>query len=255
MGRVEVVGSILLIHGSAPFNVDGRVPDPRAGKYADMTFFKDIAAELEALGWKVFRYAKPGVNQDSIDFLKYRETDLEVLGTQMLDLWQSMPKSGPRVVFAWSEGSLHIHQLPLHETDGVFILGGIATNIRDVILWQAKDKNKMLKELDEIRSLPRTHMIGLDRPAGRLVDEFDLQDNWSFFLPYPELPLLIAHGMDDAEVPFEQSVIWAKKLPHHAIERLEGSQRNHAYGKGSGHGAKILVQEAGEWLKRIASKA
>jgi len=33
-------GTILLIHGSAPFNKEGRVPDRRDGKYSKMYFWE-----------------------------------------------------------------------------------------------------------------------------------------------------------------------------------------------------------------------
>ena len=165
-------GSILLIHGSAPFNEDGLVPDVRAGKYAKTQFYKNLALELEKQGWSVVRYSKPGVFHDHIDFQIYKTTDVRVLGQQLQDVWNHLPKYSPRLVFAWSEGSLHVSTLPMHEIDGVILVGAISTNIRDVILNQAGDhRTEVENQLKQIRRAPRDEMLGLDRPAGRLVDE------------------------------------------------------------------------------------
>ena len=65
---------------------------------------------------------------------------------QLKDVWSKLPKNQPKIIFAWSEGTLHASQLPLEQAKAVVLLGAISTNIRDVILAQAKTP----QETDEI---------------------------------------------------------------------------------------------------------
>jgi hypothetical protein len=73
---INSVGSILLIHGSAPFNEDGNVPDSRAGRYQKTDFYLKLARSLETNGWNVVRYSKPGVSMEAVDFNEYSKTDI-----------------------------------------------------------------------------------------------------------------------------------------------------------------------------------
>ncbi len=245
-------GSILLIHGSAPFNEDGNVPDKRAGRYEKTNFYKDLADELTVKGFKVFRYSKLGVSSSSINFDEYKKTDLQQISSQLNSIWNSMPKDQPRFVFAWSEGSLHIHLLPMQEINGVIILGGVATNIKDVILSQAKteeDKKIIESELMSFKSMPRYSMIGIDRPVGRLVDEFLMNDNWTYFKTIPNTPILILHSKVDQEVPFDQADTWKRKLPNNMITLNIYNNKNHSLGDGGEHGAGLIAKSINSWLK------
>lgn len=248
--KKKTVGSILLIQGSAPFDCDGNVPDKRAGRYQKTNFYLNLASSLEAMGWKVFRYSKPGVTQAGIDFNEYKKTDLSVLGKQLNNIWGTMPKDQPRIVFAWSEGSLHVHLLPMREIDGVVLLGGISTNIRDVVLSQAKnaqDRKNTENELSQVPTMAREEMLGLDRPAGRLIDEFNMKDNWIYFSDFPLTRMLVLHGDADQEVSVAQAYEWKKHLPKNNIEIEIGSGLNHSFGAGDVHGAAKIVELISSW--------
>ncbi|MCB0361911.1 MAG: hypothetical protein KDD35_04285 [Bdellovibrionales bacterium] len=228
LGLLRIKGSILMVHGSAPFNSEGRVPDERAGQYASSTFFKDIRENLESRGWKIVTYSKPGVFEHHVDYNVYKTTDLKVLGDQIRKEWKNLPSGRPRLVLAWSEGTLHVSQLPLAELDGVVLIGGISTNIREVILWQAGDeREKMEADLQEILKYPRDEMLGIDRPVGRLIDELKLPDNWKAFSSFEKLPMLILHGGSDTEVPVTQAKQWKKKLSSHQIDVQIFQEKNH----------------------------
>ncbi|MCM2280545.1 MAG: alpha/beta hydrolase [Bdellovibrionaceae bacterium] len=251
----QTKGSILLIHGSAPFNRDGRVPDTRAGRYATTAFFEDIRKELESRGWHVVTYSKPGVFEDRVDYNTYKTTDLKVLGGQIRQVWKTLPESYPKLVFAWSEGSLHVSQLPLGELGGVVIAGGIATGIRDVVLWQGRDqKTKVEAELRQIKKLPRDEMLGLDRPAGRLIDELEMAENWKAFSEFKNLPMLILHGTADTEVPVSQAQEWSKKLSHHPVSVRIVPGKNHMLGDGDLSGGSTVAQEIDAWWTGSARK-
>src|SRR3989344_5902151 len=94
-------GTILLIHGSAPFNLDGHVPIKGESIYSKISFYKDLALSLNALGWRVARYSKPGVNQNSVNFKEYKKTDLKLIMHQLKNIWNKLPKDQPKIIFAW----------------------------------------------------------------------------------------------------------------------------------------------------------
>jgi len=242
-------GTILLIHGSAPFNEDGNVPDARAGRYHQTNFYKFLSEELEKRSWKVVRYSKPGVYQDHIDFNIYKTTDIKVLGKQLCQVWDTLPKNTPRLVFAWSEGSLHVATLPMNQIDGVVLLGAISTNIYDVMLSQEDNQRDSVEnQLKQILHTPRDEMLGLDRPAGRLIDELKIHANWKTFGSLKKnVPMLVLHGELDREVPLSQAMLWKDKLPEKSITLIIGKGKNHILGDGEQNGAKFIANSIDEW--------
>ena len=240
-------GAVLLVHGSAPFNLDGRIPAPGVEtRYAKTDFYKDLAASLRAAGWNVLRYSKPGVHKDSIDQAAYAKTDLALLSRQLRNLWRFLPAEGPRVVFAWSEGTLHVHALPMSEVSGVILLGGIATNIGDVVRAQGGPPAEVLKA--ELVGKDRHEMLGLDRPVGRFLDELALEENWRLFLPLERLPFLVLHGSADAEVPSGQAAVWKPNLKKHPITVIEGPGLDHRFMPQTGYDVVPVAREITRWL-------
>lgn len=220
-------GTILLIHGSAPFNVDGVIPGAsRDLRYVSEPFFRDLSIRLRAKGWAVARYSKPGVSDTRINFNDYRRTSYRCLCQQLQQIWTNLP-NGKRIVFAWSEGTLHGRALPLSQMSGVILLGGIATNIGDVIAAQGGPDSSQMKQM--LMSRDPLDMLGMDRPVGRLLEELELEDNWKVFLPYPNLPLLILHGGKDEEVNVQQARTWREQLPNHKLTVRIGDTLDHRY--------------------------
>ena len=221
-------GSVLLVHGSAPFNENGRVPlQGEKVRYSKHDFYKDLSTALRAAGFSVLRYAKPGVGKDGVDRQAYARTDVLLLGRQLRNLWRFLPRERPRLVFAWSEGSLHVGALPLKEVAGVVLLGGISTNIGAVIKAQGGPTPEALMKM--MAGKERTAMLGQDRPVGRLLDELVMGDNHAVFAPLPRLPLLVLHGDADREVPVDQARRWKKALPKHRVTVVEGKGRDHRF--------------------------
>ena len=136
------IGHILLIHGSAPFNRDGQLPIKGKGIYSKIAFFKKIADELEKKGWRVVRYSKFGVYHDRVNFDEYKKTDLTQIMAQLRAIWSKVPKTGPRIVFGWSEGTLHATLLDKSQMDAIILLGGISTNIKDILREQLGREGK-----------------------------------------------------------------------------------------------------------------
>jgi len=240
-------GSVFLIHGSAPFNVDGRIPhDGVDSPYAREPFYRDLALNLVAAGWNVLRYAKPGVAPGRIDQAVYSTTDLNVISKQLVHLWHLLPTSIPRVVFAWSEGSLHVRALPVGEIDALILLGAVATNIGDVIESQGGPSRHDLAR--ELSTADRAEMLGLDRPVGRLVDELALAPNWTVFAGHPDLPILILHGSVDREVPCDQARVWRDKLRDHNITVTISQGFDHRFMPTGKYDNELLTETIIAWL-------
>ncbi len=240
-------GSVLLIHGSAPFNLDGRIPvDGLDSPYAREPFYHDLALHLVTAGWNVLRYAKPGVAPDRIDHAGYATTDLAVISKQLVHLWHLLPSSIPRVVFAWSEGTLHVRAIPVGEIDALVLLGAVATNIGDVIEAQGgPSRNDLARELS---TADRADMLGLDRPVGRLADELALAPNWTVFAGHPDLPILILHGSVDREVPCDQAKVWPDKLRDHNITVTIGQGFDHRFMPTGKYDIEPLTKTIVAWL-------
>ena len=94
----------------------------------------DLGREEMAAGDFSVKYFALG--DDEIDYSEYATTDFAVLAGQLRNLWRFLPAEGPRIVFAWSEGTLHVRALLIGEIDAVVLLGGISTNIGDIIQAQ-----------------------------------------------------------------------------------------------------------------------
>ncbi|MBU1939118.1 hypothetical protein KKA04_05315, partial [Patescibacteria group bacterium] len=166
-------GTILIIQGAAPTNVDGRIPVDADIIYAKKSFNKNLADDLNKLGWDVVRYGKYGVYLNKIDWDKYRKTDLNFTLKQLRDVWQRVPSDKPLIVLALSEGTLHAGHLPLQDTKALILLGAIATNIKDVYLNKAKDDEELKKRTEKLESahdMKRDEMFDKSWPAGRVVD-------------------------------------------------------------------------------------
>ncbi|MBI2931257.1 MAG: alpha/beta hydrolase [Planctomycetes bacterium] len=240
-------GSILLVHGSAPFDLDGRIPIPGLDSpYARTRFTRDLGQALRAAGWSVLRYSKPGVQADRIDAEAYATTDLELLGRQLRNLWRFLPADRPRVVFAWSEGTLHVRALPMDEIDAVILLGGISSTIADVIQAQGGPSPEALRK--ELVGKSRRDMLGVDRPVGRLLDELDLEENWTSFQGLERLRMLVLHGTEDREVPLAQVALWKKRLPPADI--VEGPGLDHRFMPRDVYDIAPLAREVAAWLDR-----
>ena len=232
----EPKGTILLIHGTAPQNIDGQIAikdiyekiiaqDPEL--YIVQPTYKNLAIKLNSLGWNTVRYTRVGVYQSNVNVEEYGKTDLNNLVTQLTHIWNMIPSDKPKIAFAWSGGSVHILQLPLQDAAAIIILGGLSTKRTEAVELRAKNK----EELQEIKNyfnsafskrgqVARDEMFHNDMPYGRLFDEHDLEDNWTYLKKYNELPTLILHGDSDPEVNDSQAKLWKDKLTNHKITTI-----------------------------------
>ena len=164
---------------------------------------------------------------------------------QLQQIWANLP-NGRRIVFAWSEGTLYVRALPLGQMSGVILLGGIATNIGDVIAAQGGPDSSEMKQM--LMSRDPLDMLGTDRPVGRLLEELALEDNWKVFLPHPNLPLLILHGGKDEEVSVQQARTWREHLPNHKLTVRIGETLDHRYMPSNQYRPELPSDEIITWL-------
>ncbi len=265
--KSENKGTILLVHGTAPQNIDGSVPIPKLQEKISLTnpdhylikpFYKDLSNYLNSFGWNTVRYTRIGVYHDSVRNEEYCKTDLNNIMVQLKTIFNAIPNDKPRIVFSWSGGSIHALQLPLNDLDGLVIFGGIATKRTDLHNYSRiskKQKNDIQKQLDEILSaraeVLRTDMLNLDMPFGRFYDENDLNDNWTYLKPFNKLPTLILHGKNDNEVNVRQAEFWKVKLSNHNITEIFKDNANHAWGcSGNQDDSEDLASVINAWLTR-----
>jgi len=264
----ESKGTVLLIHGTAPQNIDGRIPIDDIQKYFRKTdpfhyalknVYKELSENLNQLGWNTVRYTRLGVYNNKVDVEEYGKTDLKNIVDQLKSIWLTIPNNKPKIAFAWSGGSIHILQLPLKEADAIVILGGISTKRTDVYKLSVKTSEQQ-RELDNYLSdvfakkakVSRTAMLSNDMPFGRFFDEDDLNENWTYLKEYSQLPVLILHGNADTEVSLSQASVWKDKLPHHRIDVIIKRNGNHAYGTtGNAPDMKDLAETMNRWLSTV----
>jgi len=222
-------GHILLIHGSAPFDMDGLIPGTtEKDRYGNFPFFRLLAEHLASKGWTVYRYSKPGVGKTEINTAEYAKTDLPRTVAQIQSILGEIPDdAAPKIIFAWSEGTLAATQLDIKKISGMIFLGGISTNIAGVVKWQGgPGKEELLRTLSEMKP---TEMLGSDRPAKRLLDEIHLRDNWQYLQAHQQLKMLVLHGSADREVPVSEVRIWEKELGQARVNTEIGEDLDHRF--------------------------
>lgn len=255
--EAESKGSILLVHGTAPMNIDGNIP-ACGDEYplGSLSLYKELSRVLAAGGWRTLRYTRDGVYDDSVNWEEYMKVDHNAIIAQLSRLILEMPAEKPRIVFCWSGGSLHVPHLPLELVDGVVILGGICTGKTHNSLMLQRDSTSwesFLKEVEEFERMGYEDIIKINRPHGdgpllRLWQEIRLKDNWQYFRRFTDLPLLILHGTDDREVHLTQARLWNQLLPHHRLRVVEKPGRNHFLGNDNETGSEAVGAEVLKWL-------
>ena len=91
-------------------------------------------------------------------------------------------------------------------------------------------------------------MLGIDRPAGRLVDELAFENNWKVFSEDQSPPLLVLHGDQDREVPVAQARVWEERLPSHRVTVVVGRGYDHRFMPLGEYKPMLVAQEVMAWL-------
>ena len=92
----EEKGTVLLIHGTAPMNIDGIIPC-NPSLYGGQPLYAFLARDLNELGWNTVRYTRTGVYEDKVDWVEYGVTDLANIVGQLDLIWDMLPQDKPRV--------------------------------------------------------------------------------------------------------------------------------------------------------------
>lgn len=257
---IESKGSILLVDGTAPMNLDGDIPNCNPNYLLGcMSLYAKLSKILTSGGWSTLRYTRSGVKQDSIDWNEYIKVDHNAIIDQLNRLFKSMPCDRPRIIFCWSGGSLHVPHLPLEEVQAVVIVGGLCTNRFHNAAIMTKNLNKwaeFIEEAEAFENMSYEEILKINRPHGdgpliRFWQESKLKDNWTYFKKYSKLPILILHGSNDSEVHPVQARLWNQLLPYHNITVIEKPNGNHFLGNDNDTGAEVVGSEILKWLDEI----
>lgn len=262
--EMESKGSILLVHGTAAMNLKGNIPGISLEQYplGAMSLYEKLSKVLTAQGWSTLRYTRSGVYKDRIDWDEYMKVDHKAITDQLNRIFNKMPSNKPRIILCWSGGSLHVPHISLDEVEGVVIIGGLSTKRFHNALMMSKsleEYKKYIEELQVIENMSYEEILkinkpnGLDGPFIRFWQESKLNDNWTYFKKYVDLPMLILHGSKDPEVSVEQAYLWKQLLPYHNITLVEKPKGNHFLGNDKENGVEVVGSEVLKWLNGIFS--
>lgn len=257
-------GSILLVHGTAAMNLEGNIPGISFEEYplGAISLYEKLSRILTSKGWSTLRYTRSGVYQAKINWDEYMKVDFKVIIEQLNRIFNIMPSDKPRIILCWSGGSLHLPHLPLNEADGVVIIGGLSTKRFHNVIMKAKsleEYKEYIRETEAIEKMSYEEIMkinkpyGLDGPLIRFWQENKLNDNWTYFKKYVDLPILILHGSDDPEVSVSQAHLWKQLLPYHNITLVEKSNGHHFLGNDRERGAQVVGLEVEKWLNQYKS--
>ncbi|MEF1185578.1 hypothetical protein, partial [Vibrio sinaloensis] len=125
----EWKAAILLIHGTAPIYYDGTIPGCSADyQLGTRPIYDMLTYELNQRSFSTVRYLREGVYKNQVNWEEYIKVDHYQIVSQIEKIVKEMPKNKPKILFAFSGGSIHLSQLDLSKIDGVVIVGGLCTN-------------------------------------------------------------------------------------------------------------------------------
>lgn len=261
---MESRGSILLVHGTAAMNLEGNIPGISFEQYpmGAMSLYEQLSKMLTSEGWSTLRYTRSGVYLDSINWDEYMKVDYKAIVDQLNRIFNKMPSDKPKIILCWSGGSLHVPHMPLDEADGVVIIGGLSTKRfhNALLVSKSLDQYKeFIAEIQAVENMSYEEIVKINKPSGldgpfiRFWQENKLNDNWTYFKKFVDLPILILHGAADPEVPIVQAHLWKQLLPYHNITLIEKNNGDHFLGNDSENGVLIVVSEVIKWLNELFS--
>ncbi len=253
----ESRATILLIHGTAPIYFDGKIPGCSTNyKLGCMPTYEMLANELTKRSFCTLRYLRDGVYQNEVNWDEYIDVDHYQIVTQLQTITREMPSDKPKILFAFSGGSIHVTKLDLSEAAGVVIVGGLSTNRFHNAAMNVKNKSEwqsFQKEIENFRLLSEKEIDKINKPNGdgplkRFWQEIMLNDNWTYLQKHVDIPILILHGSDDVEVNRSQACIWKELLPFHNIKSVEIYGGDHFLNTCEESGAAIISREIESWV-------
>ncbi|HCG6560539.1 TPA: hypothetical protein NJ652_004470 [Vibrio parahaemolyticus] len=253
----ESKATILLIHGTAPIYFDGKIPACSTNyKLGCMPTYEMLANELTKRSFSTLRYLRDGVYQDEVRWDEYIDVDHYQIVTQLQTIVSEMPSDKPKVLFAFSGGSIHVSKLDLSDVAGVVIVGGLSTNRFHNAAMNVSNKEEwqdFQKEVESFKTLSEPEIDKInkpnwDGPLKRFWQEIMLNDNWTYFQKHVHIPMLILHGSDDVEVNKSQARLWKELLPFHNIKSVEINGGDHFLNTSYESGASIISREIESWV-------
>ncbi|OWQ45351.1 hypothetical protein CDL60_18995 [Roseateles noduli] len=246
------VAQVLIIAGSGPTDRDGNSP---GGMRNNSLCY--LAKALAAEGMSVLRYDKRGVagsRSAAVKEIDLRfQTFVDDAGRWIDDLREREP-TVPLVVIGHSEGALvGALATQAHRADGFISLAGSAHRLGDLLRLQFAARGTAAQRNENERiltALEAGHPVDDVPPELAALYRSSVQPYLLSSLPLDptkiysrlDLPVLVAHGTTDIQVPVEDADTLARSVPKASRCIVEGM--NH-----------ILKQVPAETLTQLASYA
>jgi len=233
---------IVLIHGSAPLDMDASwpafidsIPQTTTGK--EIKNYKVIADSLSSRGYSVIRVNKRGVKKTitEVDSAIYKTTSYSNILKDVhseIDFLKNERNIKKIILIGWSEGTILATKIAEERKDvvGLVLMGVVGSSFKDLMRHFFPSEKEFLETINSIENMPGDQMLGIDRPAIRVKELFKDEPNSQRILKLTQ-PILVLHGDIDVETPVEQAYLVKK-----AIEKTNNPKSNVIIYKGLGHG-------------------
>lgn len=273
--NLEKFDIVVLVHGSGP-NDKNMTTGPNK-------IFKDIAHKLAKEGIATIRYDKRTfVYKDlNVDSVTLEETTIE---DALAALKLASQQNGVERVFVLghSLGAMSAPRIAQRSENlsGLIMLAGNASPLHEIIIDQykyiyskdglSKGEKQMIKEIKR----KSKNVSKIDENSNFDASDLSLNQNqyyWNYMINYNqvetlkeiELPVFIAQGERDYQVPMKEFEIWQKKLKNksniffksypklnHLFIEGEGKSYPDEYKK-KGEFAGYVIDDIANWIKKL----
>ena len=243
---------IILIHGSAPLDMDESWPAfidsiPQTYNGKEIKNFKLIAEFLSENGFTVIRVNKRGVKKSltDVDFDVYKTSSYTNLLKDVHSEIEAFKKEtgiDNFILLGWSEGTILATKIAEERDDikGLILMGVVGSSFKGLMRHFFENEKDFQEAINEIINMPDTVMLGIDRPA-LLVKELFRDTPNAERIEKLKIPILVLHGEIDVETPVSEAYLVKK-----AIEKNDNPKSKVIIYKDWGHGFSPHLGEKGE---------
>lgn len=233
---------IILIHGSAPLDMDESWPAyldsvPQTFNGKEVRNFKLIAEFLSKNGFTVIRVNKRGVKKSltDVDFDVYKTSSYTNLLKDVhseIEVLKNETHIDKFILLGWSEGTILSSKIAEDRSDivGMILMGVVGSSFKGLMRHFFDSEEEFQKVVSSIENMPDNEMLGIDRPAIRVKELFQDIPN-AERIGKLKIPILVLHGEIDVETPVSEAYL-VKKV----IEKNNNPKNKVIIYKQFGHG-------------------
>lgn len=214
---------IVLVHGSAPLDMDGSWPAyfrgiPQTFNGNEVKNFKMIAEHLSRNGYTVIRANKRGVTKTitDVNYDIYKTSSYTNLLHDLnskIEILKTESNIDKFILLGWSEGTILSSKIAQMRSDviGMILMGDVGSSFKELIRHFYKTEKEFQEEISLIEKMPDYEMAGLDRPAIRIKELFRDISN-AERIEKLKIPILVLHGKIDVETPVSEAFLVKKAI-------------------------------------------